>query len=140
MKNKRCGNCGSMKISEVKNKGPFLWKDFPMVFLAGGISMLKCSDCGEFMMPASLGSKLDVAITESISTQVREFISKIAERENAKQTELSQRLGVTPEYLSEIKSGRKIPSFQTFNFLKVLAQDRKAYAISDPSEPGAASA
>ena len=140
MNNKRCGNCGSTKINEVSIKGPFPWKDFPMVFLAQGIPMLKCSECGETMMPASLGVKLDEAITESISTQVREFISQIMQREKAMQTELSQRLGVTPEYLSEIKSGRKIPSFQTFNFLKVLAQDKKAYAISDPGESGAASA
>ena len=111
-----------------------------MVLLSEGIDMLKCADCGETMMPASLGSKLDEAISESISMQVRNFISQIIDREKAMQTELSQRLGVTPEYLSEIKSGRKVPSFQTFNFLKVLAQDKKAYAISDPNEPGAASA
>jgi hypothetical protein len=48
------------------------------------------------------------------------------------QTTLSERLGVTPEYLSEIKSGRKLPSFQTYNFLKVLAMDKEAYNLSDP--------
>jgi len=140
MKVKRCGNCGSAKIREVKNKGPFLWKDFPMIFLAEGIAMPKCSECGEAIMPASLAPKIDEAITGRISEQVKTFIAKILERERVMQTELSQRLGVTPEYLSEIKSGRKVPSFQTFNFLKVLAQDRKAYAISDPNGSGAASA
>jgi len=132
MSGKRCGNCGSTKFVEVENKGPFPWKDFPMVFLAHGIPMLKCTNCGEAMMPASLAPKIDAAISESISTQVKEFIGLIIEREKAMQTELSQRLGVTPEYLSEIKSGRKIPSFQTFNFLKVLAQDHEAYTISNP--------
>ena len=140
MSNTRCGNCGSTKLVEVENKGPFPWKDFPMVFLSHGVPMMKCSNCGESMMPASLAPKIDKAISESISTQVKEFIAQIIDREKAMQTELSQRLGVTPEYLSEIKSGRKIPRFQTFNFLKVLAQDKKAYAISDPREPGAASA
>ena len=140
MKNKRCGNCGSKDLVELENKGPFPWKDFPMVFLAHGISMQKCHNCGETIMPASLAPKIDKAILESISNQVKEYIAQIIDREKALQIELSQRLGVTPEYLSEIKSGRKIPSFQTYNFLKVLAQDKKAYAISDPKGSGAASA
>lgn len=131
---KRCGNCGSKNLVEVKNAGPFKWRDFPSVQLVKPVPTLKCADCGETLMPLGAGAAIDKMIEEAISDNVRMFIARVIERESAMQMELSTRLGVTPEYLSEIKSGRKLPSFQTYNFLKVLALDEKAYKLSDPSD------
>ena len=129
---KRCGNCGSNKLVEANSYGPFVWRDFPAIQTLKSMHILKCSSCSETITSLSAGPKLDQLIEESICENIRKFITKIIEREDTLQIDLSHRLGVTPEYLSEIKSGRKIPSFQTYNFLKVLALDEKAYRISDP--------
>ena len=48
------------------------------------------------------------------------------------QVELAEHAGVTKEYLSEIKSGRKQPSFQMYTLLKLLALGKDAFSISDP--------
>ena len=50
----------------------------------------------------------------------------------ARQIDLAAILGITPEHLSAIKGGGRIPSFQTFNFLKTLALDESAYKIANP--------
>ncbi len=129
---KRCGNCGSYKLMETDTNGPFIWKDFPAVHIKKSVLVLKCGTCSETIISLAAGQKIDQFIEESICENVKKYIIKILEREETLQIELSSRLGVTPEYLSEIKSGRKIPSFQTYNFLKVLALNGKAYRISDP--------
>lgn len=40
--------------------------------------------------------------------------------------------GIPPEYLSGLKTGARTPGFQTFNILKMLASESKAFEISDP--------
>jgi len=132
MKTRRCGNCGSKNVKVINSTGPFVWKDFPSVFLNDSIPMPACQDCQESILSLDVGPKIDKLIESSITSHVQTFIRSIIEREGTMQTTLSERLGVTPEYLSEIKSGRKLPSFQTYNFLKILALDKKAYSLSDP--------
>ncbi len=105
---------------------------FPAIQILKGIPILKCSACNETIISLAAGLKIDQLVEQSVCENVKKYIHKIIEREDTLQIDLSIRLGVTPEYLSEIKSGRKIPSFQTYNFLKVLALDKKAYRISDP--------
>ncbi len=134
MKTKRCGNCGSRNIKITQDTGPFVWKDFPSAFLTKPIDMLQCEDCKEAILSLDMGPKIDKLIESSITENVQQYIQIIVDREHALQTELSERLGVTPEYLSEIKSGRKLPSFQTYNFLRILASDKKVYALSDPKK------
>jgi hypothetical protein len=85
------------------------------------------------MGPVGEGEKLDLAIEESIRTQVNLFINKVLEREHCKQVDLAERIGVTPEYLSALKSGSRIPAFQTFNFLKVLAVNEQAFKLANPN-------
>jgi transcriptional regulator with XRE-family HTH domain len=77
--------------------------------------------------------KFDQAIEETITLQSRRFIDQIIARENCRQIDLAAVLGVTPEHLSAIKRGSRIPSFQTFNFLKTLALDKNAFKIADPA-------
>lgn len=129
---KRCGNCGSNKLTETETNGPFKWKDFPAVYTKQNVPVIKCNTCHESIISMTTGQKIDQLIEQSLCENIKKYINKIIEREDTLQIDLSGRLGVTPEYLSEIKSGRKIPSFQTYNFLKVLALDEKAYRISDP--------
>jgi hypothetical protein len=132
MKNKRCGNCGSFEITKNKINGPFRWKDYPMVYLASPIQLHQCNACGETMRLPGDSEKVDHAVEESLRGYRQFFISKILERENCKQIDLAARLGVSPEYLSSLKAGSKIPSFQTFNFLRTLAMNEGAFQVAAP--------
>ena len=134
MKPKRCGNCGSNNVKKSSLTGLVVpWKDYPAAYLIDhSDNFLRCQKCGESMLSANDMKAFDALIKESINQQVNLFIDKVLEREKCNQGELAQHLGVTQEYLSEIKSGRKTPSFQTFNFLKTLAIDEASFGISDP--------
>lgn len=133
MKAKRCGNCGSnnIKTTQLGTRGlPF--RDYPLVMLSEPTEFWHCQDCGELILSVADTKKLDELIEASITSQINQFIEAVMTREKCKQSELSVHLGVSPEYLSEIKSGRKIPKFQTFNFLKTLACEPGSFAVSDP--------
>lgn len=130
----RCGECASRNIKKTDLRGQrFLWKDYPSVLLTKDFSAAQCEDCGEIVFTGSDAKDFDEAIRRSIKQQVATFIDVILEREpGLTQTTLAERLGISPEYLSEIKSGRKQPAFGVFNFLKTLALDKKAFKESDP--------
>lgn len=130
---KRCGNCGSTDVQMADAKGhSFPWKDYPMAYVSQSHSFLHCQNCGTFLFKAGETKILDRLLEESLAGQIQFFIQSILEREKCEQKELAQHVGVTPEYLSELKRGR-IPKFQTFNFLKTLAMSgRKVFEVSSP--------
>lgn len=131
-KNRRCGECGSTKTGYKKSKGPFAWKDFRHVELKRPIELLTCSECGNTMSLPGDAAKMDEAIAEAITEQSRIFIETVISRESCSQITLAEVLGITPEHLSSLKKGARIPSFQTFNFLKTLALDPPAFQIANP--------
>lgn len=137
MKTKRCGECGSKEVSVKNQRGkPFPWRDYPAVFLAKDLRVLECDLCHNQILSGTDVTKLTDALVESVSENTAMFIETVLTREKCTQVELATRLGVTPEYLSEIKSGRKQPGFQTYNFLKTLASDPRSFAVSDPNYAG----
>ncbi len=131
---KRCGNCGSEKLQKLgKDFLTLPWRDYPAVLLIKSVDGFKCENCGELILSAAQMKDLDSKIETSIAHYVQNFLILILKRENCEQKEIAAHLGVSPEYLSEIKSGRKIPKFQTFNFLKTLAYDANSFKISHPT-------
>jgi hypothetical protein len=131
---KKCGNCGSEHIHKIyKNSLTLAWKDYPAVLISQPVSGLKCEKCGELILNATQVKDLDSKIESSIVEAVQSYLALILNREKCEQKEIAAHLGVSPEYLSEIKSGRKIPKFQTFNFLKTLAFDANSFKVSDPA-------
>ncbi|MCB0408091.1 MAG: helix-turn-helix transcriptional regulator [Bdellovibrionales bacterium] len=96
-------------------------------------SLITCKDCNEVVFSASQGKIIDQLVIKSINSQINLFIKMIIQREKCEQKEIAEHIGVSPEYLSEIKSGRKTPKFQTFNFLKTLALDGNSFKISSPN-------
>jgi hypothetical protein len=132
MKNKRCGNCGKMSMKMTKTQGPFRWKDFVSVTLVHPVELLKCRECGEHGLKPGDAKKLDHAIEASIRAYSKEMVETILAREECSQIDLAARAGITPEYLSGLKTGSRTSGFQTFNILKMLASDPKAFEISDP--------
>jgi hypothetical protein len=131
---KRCGQCGSKEIKESDVKGKsFPFRDFPAALVVKSAKFLQCQKCGETILSVSDTKKMDSLLEESITLQINHFIDTVMTRENCKQSDVAAHIGVSPEYLSEIKSGRKIPKFQTFNFLKTLACEPSSFAVSDPA-------
>lgn len=130
---KRCGNCGSFAVVKKPTIGPFPWKDYPQIYLNTPVELHQCDVCGEHLGRAGEGAMIDRAIEQSIRSQARNFIETIIDRENCTQVDLAERVGVTPEFLSNVKNGTKLPGFQTFNFLKVLALDERAFKVASPS-------
>lgn len=134
MKTRRCGQCGSLELLKITQTNVMWpWRDYPMVPLVRPPDGLCCKKCGELIFSAAHMKALDALTEESITIHVNNFIGKILLRENCDQKSLASHLGVSPEYLSEIKSGRKIPKFQTFNFLKTLALDPRSFEVSHPN-------
>jgi len=130
---KRCGNCGSTKLKKKNQKTKiFSWKDYPSVILTEDFILTECDDCRELIVCANEMREFDDVLMLSISNQVKEFVEVILKRENCTQAEIASHLGITEEYLCEIKQGRKIPKFQTFNFLKTLAAHHQSFVHSAP--------
>lgn len=133
MSNKRCGECGSKNLALKSQIGkPFPWKDYPAVFLSKDYKVLECAQCGNTVESGADVTNLSKLLQETVIEQTHTFIDMILIREGCKQTDLAAHLGVSPEHLSEIKSGRKQPSFQTYNFLKTLAFENRSFKVSDP--------
>ena len=132
---KRCGNCGSENLEKLTAADAVAlpWRDYPSVRLTAPIEGFKCTVCDELILSAAQAKDLDNKIADSVVHQVQTFITAITQREGCEQRQIAVHLGVSPEYLSEIKSGRKIPKFQTFNFLKTLAMDAMSFTVSDPA-------
>ena len=128
----RCGNCGSFDVVSQETTGPFPWRDYPATYLVKPINLLTCKKCGENILRYADVDKLDEAIEQSLTQLTQTLISAILQREGCTQEVLASRLGITPQHLSNLKGGAKIPGFQTFNFLKTFYLDKTAFDKADP--------
>lgn len=129
---KQCGNCGKKTMVRTPVQGPFPWKDFPAMFAHEPIELFKCSNCGEVGYRPGDTPKIDRAVETTIRGLTIGFIHTIIVREKCSQIVLAERIGVTPEYISQLKSGSRTPSFQAFNMLKILSEFALAFPVSDP--------
>lgn len=133
MKNKQCGNCGKKTMQLQQVLGTFSWKDFSSITLLEPIELLKCTNCNEIGLRPKDSGVIDHAAEATIRSLTGKLITTILERENCSQLTLAERVGITPEYLSGIKTGTRTPGFQTFNILKIFAEEHSAFEISDPT-------
>ena len=131
----RCGKCGNTEFSLVSMKGKtFPWKDFPLVFvIVDDLFLHECSKCDEVLISARKGEveKVDQALKTSVKDQAVIFLNEI-KRRGISQKELCDEIRVTPQHLSNIKSGVKEPSFQLFSMLKLLAENPDLIKNIDP--------
>lgn len=130
---RRCGNCGSIDIRRTETDGPFPWKDYPAVYLHSPVTLTVCRSCGEHLGPVGEGALIDKAVEESIKTQLRIFVETLTRRERCTQVDIAHRIGIAPEYLSNIKRGVKVPKFSVFNFLKTMAINEQAFNAANPT-------
>lgn len=137
---KACSSCGSSNLALCDILGrSFSFRDFEKVKITvPGVKLVQCHDCNEIHLNRKLNDAeaLDQAIRKSLKDQVSCLIRQITRSAGISQTDLASRIGITASHLSRIKSGSEVPSFKTYNFLKVLAAFPQAIDISAPgSEP-----
>jgi DNA-binding Xre family transcriptional regulator len=131
---KLCVECGKreMVYKNVKGSTDFAYKDFPSVKLETDLELLVCDNCGNIGVMANETQKVDEALIFSIKKQSKHLIETILAKYGCEQKQLASHIGITPEHLSQIKNGKMVPSYQTFNFLKTIAMEKKAFEISSP--------
>lgn len=131
---KLCGQCGKreMVYKNAKGSTDFAYKDFPSVKMEADLELLICDNCGNIGIMANETQKVDEALVFSIKKQAKQLIETILAVYGCEQKQLAAHVGITPEHLSQIKNGKMLPSFQTFNFLKTIAMERKAFETSAP--------
>ena len=121
-----------MVYKNVKGSTDFAYKDFPSVKLETDLELLVCDNCGNIGVMANETQKVDEALIFSIKKQSKHLIETILAKYGCEQKQLASHIGITPEHLSQIKNGKMVPSYQTFNFLKTIAMEKKAFEISSP--------
>lgn len=131
---KLCGECGKREMiyKNINGRSDFSWKDYPNIKIVVDLDLLVCSNCGNIGLISGDSEKLDNAIECSIKQQCNNLITFITTKNKCEQKELANHIGISPEHLSQIKTGRMIPSFTTFNFLKTIAMSDKGFKISSP--------
>ena len=123
---KLCAVCGKREMVYKNAKGnvDFSYKDYSSVKIDVDIDLLTCENCGNVGLLPGDSKKLDLALEESIRKQSKLLIETILANYGCEQKQLAGHVGITPEHLSQIKNGKMLPSFQTFNFLKTIAMEK----------------
>ncbi len=121
-----CPACGNgLEIKSLKGR-TLPWKQFPYIDLSEEFSTQSCSNCGEIFLKSTEATKLDVALENSVRNQTALFLQNIKENSALNQRALAKKLGLTDVYLSELISKKKTPSYQFFNLLKLVSNNRAA--------------
>jgi hypothetical protein len=131
----RCGGCGNRELERKNMRGVLRspWKDYPFVFLTKDLELWHCPKCNETPYESGDPDRVDEAMEASIRDQASQFIDIIKGKAGCSIEEMANRIGISPEYLSSIRSQKKTPSFTVWNVLKVIASDPKAmFAHFDP--------
>jgi hypothetical protein len=115
---KRCGKCGKSKFGIKNIKGTFHeWKDYTHVELLEDQQVTVCENCGNVIMGIADVLVLDKNIRNSIKRKLTDAILFLTNEAKVPQLDLASALGITPEYLSMVKNGKKKLSFTAFNLL-----------------------
>jgi len=124
--NRPCGNCGERKMKKVELNNVWVnesWKDFPRVYLNHGAMQLQCQNCKEFAGTRSTAKAFDDAARASIQDQVQYFIGKILRKSKLRLTDVSERLSIGYQHLSDLKNRRSFPSYHYWSLLHKFAND-----------------
>ena len=122
---RRCGECGERQLAAKNVRGKYQtpWRDFPVVFVTCDLELWECGHCGNHVQIGGDGAKIDAACEQSVRDQAAQFIDVIRSKTGITSGQLAECLGVSPQHLSSVHSGKFRPSFSLWNFLKTIATD-----------------
>jgi hypothetical protein len=127
-----CRECGETNLEKWNVNGNFSgpWQDFPRVFLTKDFDAFVCKTCENAGKFAIVGSDaevgvLDKALEASVRDQASQFIEKIMKEGHISLTRLAKWMGVSKEQFTSIFTQEETPSFQLWNFLKIIAIEPK---------------
>lgn len=130
MKQTKCYSCGESAMSAQNLKGSFFpFRDFVKVEVKHDLLMSKCAACGELSASSSDLRKLDEHLEYSISSEMRGFVKTILANISITQKDFASKVGLSEQYISNLKKGVKFPSAQIFNFFKVMAETDTALDV-----------
>lgn len=142
LKNRSCGNCGEKKLKEVELKDVWVnesWRDFPRVYLSRGVVQIQCLSCCEFAGTKDTARAFDEAVKVSIQEQVQYFIEKILKKSRLRLNDVSERLSIGYQHLSDLKNCRSFPSYHYWSLLRKFANDPSLLdqfkGLEDDDEP-----
>jgi len=120
-KQKHCLACGgSVKKRNIKGT-TMPWKDFPKIKLCFDTFLLACDNCGEFSIRRSETKSLDKALEDSIHQQTATNLRLLMSNLNINQKQLSEKIRITQVYLSELIRGKKTPSYNFYNLIRIYS-------------------
>ncbi len=135
-KSLRCGECGSKDTAYQNVKGKFFpFESFNKVKLSTDLDLCQCNKCGSTILAPGDAERLDLALELTIKNSVAEYIENIVKKTSWKQAEMADYIGFTPVYISELKKGRKVPEFKTFNYFKILSECPDAIGVVVEDDP-----
>ncbi len=135
LNNKKCGECGHQGYERrnLKGKGAFPWKDFPVVYLTQDLELWVCGKCGNRAVLRGDSQKTDEALEASVRDQISQFIDIIKSKSGLSLEEISHKTGISYTYLSTLRNKKRTPSFQVWNYLKMIAgKPKEMLELADP--------
>ena len=120
---KRCGECGSTNIVLRSAKGKFFpYKDHRRVPLLYDYQTRTCSNCENIILSNKDIWEINELLAKSISVLAKNSIKDITYLNDVSQIDVAKMLGQTPEYISNLKSGNKVPSYSTLTLMRIYAK------------------
>lgn len=120
---KRCGMCGSTNLKSENIKGAhYPWRDHLFVELSYDQEVLVCQNCQNRVMSSKNIIELESNIRKSLWDKIKFAINKLTQEYGLSQEQLAEALGLTPQYISMVKTGKKLFSFTAFNLLQSYAE------------------
>ncbi len=115
---KRCGECGSTHLKLQNIKGSMHpWRSYSQVELLCDQNALVCQNCQNQILSTKDFLRLDKNIEASLKIKAEQAITFLIKSLGLNQEQIGEALGITPEYVSMVKSGSKILSSTTMNLL-----------------------
>ena len=122
---RRCGECGERRLAlkTVRSEFKSPWRDYPLAFVTCDLNLWVCGSCKNYVLIGGDAANIDNAMDKSVRDQASQFIDIIRSKTGLTSGQVAELVGVSPQHLSSIHSGKIRPSFSTWNFLKVMATD-----------------
>lgn len=126
-KPKTCPACERGVLEPRETREPMPFRHAPAIVPAWAVDVPTCTACGEQFIDARTAKAWDEALAQGLAVHHRRLLTEAVERlgEVRAQREWEKRLGLSPGYLSRLKSGKEC-SVPLVTLLALLAEAPEA--------------